>query len=69
MKGDVSPLGVFDLGGNVREWCREGAGITVSGGSWSSDEGAARVDFTPRRRPGGGGDDKTGFRVVMEVAE
>jgi serine/threonine-protein kinase len=35
-KADESPYGVFDLSGNVREFCSDPKGVVVRGGDWGS---------------------------------
>ena len=70
----ATPLGLFDVSGNVAEWCLEDAGGTLPKGimrgcSWNNgDSRAANLayrSFPPSARRG----DDTGFRVVLAPAE
>jgi formylglycine-generating enzyme required for sulfatase activity len=64
---DVSPLGVYDMAGNVSEWTtgKAGAGFVLKGGSWENAPRSftslgARTDRT--NQPEGG--DTIGFRCA-----
>jgi hypothetical protein len=73
MKHDVSPSGVFDLGGNVMEWVNEKN--TVKGGSWRSQpEGPPGVVRLPLLKndqhlpfPANHARDYVGFRCASDA--
>ncbi|MBQ6352805.1 MAG: SUMF1/EgtB/PvdO family nonheme iron enzyme, partial [Lentisphaeria bacterium] len=67
--GDLSPCGVFDLAGNVREFALPSASETslvlVMGGSYQLPPTCAAIDFSQLRLWSDRGDD-IGFRCVIE---
>ncbi len=68
--GDLSPCGVFDLAGNVREFVRPSTGdgslLMVMGGSYLIPPQYATIDFNQFRLWTGGGDD-IGFRCLIDL--
>jgi serine/threonine-protein kinase len=71
VEGDISPYGIRDMAGTVREWCGgwHNAGVghrPVRGGSWSDGPEACAAT----RRRGAYPtmtDDNVGFRVLLEI--
>jgi len=61
--GDRTAAGLFDVVGNVAEWC---AGPAVCGGAYSLRPDVARLGALPGRVPGGG-KGWIGFRVVLDT--
>jgi iron(II)-dependent oxidoreductase len=74
MKDDMSPLGLADAGGNVREWVeRPGMEAAVKGADFASDARAAdhfarvQTTATPGPSPSVEVVKRIGFRLVREI--
>lgn len=67
---DRSPLGVFDLAGNVREMVLEDNGTArgLRGGSYESKPEHCELDYVPTLPSGFTRNATTGFRVALEVS-
>ncbi|GAB3733861.1 hypothetical protein GCM10028794_11760 [Silanimonas algicola] len=63
--GKASPLGLIDIGGNVREWLA--GGRETAGAGWRTDAAEARAGATQAVGDERGQDD-LGFRLVREVS-
>ncbi len=65
--GKANGWGLKNYIGNVQEWIMAGDGTLAAGGSWS--DAHSKCDISLQRPHNGGGDETTGFRLVLEEVD